>query len=72
MSPTSHNICFGGSTTHHDLGDKVDDGSGWLLWFKLGEYVALVVCFTGWLPRHKSKATAETKFHFKVHVHLLK
>jgi len=73
MSPTSHNICFCRSTTHHDLGDEVDNGRGWLLGFELGKYVALVVCFTGWLPRHKSKATTEKKkFRFHVHVHLLK
>jgi len=64
MSPTSHNICFCRSTTHHDLGDEVDDGRGRLLGFKLSKYVALVVGFTGWLPCHKSKAAAEKKVSF--------
>jgi hypothetical protein len=33
--------------------------------------VALVVCFTGWLPRHKSKATAGKKKSLILHSCLL-
>ena len=54
-----HDVCLGYGVAHHDLVHEIHYGGGWLLWFQLGEHVALVVRFVRRLSRHESEASAE-------------